>query len=237
LNRASGIAPGDHAIIGPARFGHQHISVARGLRLDDVARRRRADFLVRGEQHRDWQRRRERRAGELPDRLQREVVAALHVEDAGAETFVALAPPLQFFQRADGMDGIEMPGDQDSGLALFRMWKTRAYASAKALAAGDALDRRSHDRHVARGDVEHAVHGAGIPGRAFAFHPAAQPLQHGLGIERKVGGIHLDFFRTEWWWRVLAVGMIGEASAKCNLPAGLHCCRTIAQNKIDARRA
>ena len=34
--------------------------------------------------------------------------------------------------------------------------------------------------------------GGGVPGRAFAFHPAAQALQHGLGIERKVGGVHGD---------------------------------------------
>jgi hypothetical protein len=45
--------------------------------------------------------------------------------------------------------------------------------------------------HVARGDVEHAVHRVGIPGRALAFHPNAQALQHGFGIEGKVGGIHL----------------------------------------------
>ena len=129
-------------------------------------------------------------ARQLPDRFQRQVIAALHVEDAGAEAFVALAPPLQFFQRADGMHGIEMSRDQNAGLALFGMRKAGADAAAKTLPAGDALDRGAHDRHVARGDIEHAVDGGGVPGRAFAFHPGAQSLQHGLGIERKVGGVH-----------------------------------------------
>ena len=80
-------------------------------------------------------------ARQLPDRFQRQVVAALHVEDAGAEAFVALAAPRQFLQRADGMDGIEMSRDQDSRLALLRMRKARADAAAKTLPSGDALDR------------------------------------------------------------------------------------------------
>ena len=41
------ITPGDDAVIGPAGLRHQHVFVARGFRLDDVARRGRADFLVR----------------------------------------------------------------------------------------------------------------------------------------------------------------------------------------------
>src|ERR1700686_1748706 len=99
------ITPGDDAIVRPARLRDQYVFVARGLGLDDVARRGRADFLVRREQYRDRQRRREGGARQLPDRFQREVVAALHVEDAGAETFIAFAPPLEFFQRADGVHG------------------------------------------------------------------------------------------------------------------------------------
>ncbi len=126
----------------------------------------------------------------MPDRFQREVIATLHVEDAGAETFVAFAAPSQFFQCTGGMHGIEMPGDQNPGLALFEMRKARANAAAKTLPAGDALDRRTHDRHLARGKVEHALDRTCIPGRAFAFDPAAQAQQHGLGIKRKVGGVH-----------------------------------------------
>ena len=92
--------------------------------------------------------------------------------------------------RADGMDGIEVAGDQDARLALLRMRKAGADAAGKTLPAGDALDGRTHDRHLARGDVEHALDRACVPGRAFAFHPAAQSLQHGLGIKGKIGWVH-----------------------------------------------
>ena len=46
------VTPGDDAVVEPARLRHQHVFVARGLGLDDVAGRGRADFLVRREQHR-----------------------------------------------------------------------------------------------------------------------------------------------------------------------------------------
>src|SRR6187200_2959173 len=87
------ITSGDDAVVGATRFGHQHIFVAGGLGLDDVAGRWRAYLFVRREQYRDRQRRCERGARQLPDRLQAEVVAALHVENARAVAFVALAPP------------------------------------------------------------------------------------------------------------------------------------------------
>ena len=44
--------------------------------------------------------------------------------------------------------------------ALFGMREARADAAAKTLSSGDTLDRRTHDRHLARGDVEHAFDGA-----------------------------------------------------------------------------
>ena len=184
------ITAGHDAVVRPSWLRHQHIFIARGLGLDDVAGRGSADFLVRREQNRDWQRRGESSARQLPDRFQRQVVAALHIEDARSEAFVALAPPGQLFQRANRVNRIEMPGDQNSGLALLRMRKPRSDAAAKTLPPGDAFYRRTHDGHVARGDVEHAIHRARIPGRAFAFHPAAQALQHGLGIKGKVGRVH-----------------------------------------------
>ncbi len=83
-----------------------------------------------------------------------------------------------------------MAGDQDARLALLRMGEARADATGETLPARDALDARTHDRHVARGDVEHALDGGSIPGRALALHPGAQAGQHGLGIEGKVGGVH-----------------------------------------------
>src|SRR5882672_7043128 len=70
------------------------------------------------------------------------------------------------------------------------MRKAGADAAGKTLPSGDAFDGRTHDRHLARGDVEHALDGGRIPGRAFAFHPATQTLQHGLGIKGKIGWVH-----------------------------------------------
>ena len=103
---------------------------------------------------------------------------------------VALAAERQLLKRAYGMNGIEMPGDQNAGLALFWMREAGADAAGETLSARDALDARAHDRHVARGDVEHALDGGGIPGRTFAFHPVAQTLQHDFGVKRKIGWVH-----------------------------------------------
>ena len=186
-NRAT---TGDDAVVRPARLRHQHIFVARSFRLDDVAGRRSSDLLIRREQDGDRQRRREGSARQLPDRFQRKVVAALHVEDARPEAFIAVAPPSELLNRADGVNGVEVAGDQDSGLALFRMRKSGANAAGKAATPRNAFDRGTHDRHFARGEIEHRFHRICIPGRAFAFHPASQPLQHGFGIKGKVGWIH-----------------------------------------------
>src|SRR6202034_2894182 len=122
---------------------------------------------------------------------------ALHVHTAGPEASKAVAPSSLSFQRADGMHGIEVTRDQDAGLALFGMWKAGADAAAKTLAPGDALDGRAHDRHLARGEIEHAIDSSGIPGRAFAFDPVAQTQQHGLGIEGKIGRIHRKALTSE----------------------------------------
>src|SRR5205085_5366265 len=184
------ITAGDDAVIGAAGFRHQHVFVPRGLRLDDVSRRGRADFLVRREQHRDRQRRRKGGARQLPDRFKRQVTAALHVVDAGAEAFVALAAERQLFQRADRVNRIEMTGDQDSRFALFGVRKAGADATGKTLAAGDTFDGGAHDRHVARGDIQHAFDRTRIEGRAFALDPATQALQHRFGIKWKIGWIH-----------------------------------------------
>ena len=127
---------------------------------------------------------------QLADRFKRQVAAALHVVDAGAEAFVALAPERQLFQGADRVDRIEMTGDQDSRFALFGMRKAGADAAAKTLAAGDAFDGGTHDRHVPRGDIQHAFDRTCIEGRAFALDPATQALQHRFGIKGKIGRIH-----------------------------------------------
>src|SRR5882724_7443889 len=71
------------------------------------------------------------------------------------------------------------------------MGKTGADAAGKALSSRYALDRRTHDRHLARGEVEHAFDRRCVPCRAFALHPATQPLQHRFGIKGKIGWIHV----------------------------------------------
>src|SRR5690242_13602729 len=144
IEARDGVAPRDDGVVGMARLGHQHIFVAGSLRLDEVARRWRADLLVRREQHGDRQAGRDAGTRELPDRLQGEIIAALHVENAGAVASVALAPPFELFDGADGMHGVEMARDQDAGLTLRRMRKTRTDAAAEALPAGDAFDRGAH---------------------------------------------------------------------------------------------
>src|SRR5712664_3338325 len=88
-----------------------------------------------------------------------------------------------------------MAGYQDAGLSLCPMRKGRPHAAGKSLAACDAFDGCTHDRHLPRCKVEHALDRASIPGRAFAFHPAAQTLQHDLGIKGKVGWVHGGYSR------------------------------------------
>jgi hypothetical protein len=90
---------------------------------------------------------------------------------------------------------IEVARDQNSRFTLPGMRKPRPHTAAKSLPACDPFDRRTHDRHVARGNVEHALDSRGIPGRALALHPGAKAGQHGLGIKGKVGGVH-GFFSS-----------------------------------------
>ena len=113
--------------------------------------------------------------------------------------------------RADRVDGIEVARDQDAGLALPGMRKAGADAAGKTLPPGDALDGRTHDRHVARGDVEHALDRARVPGRTFALHPAAQPLQHGLGIKGKIGWVH-GLLSGFLGFRLVRTGDVGLAA-------------------------
>src|SRR6516164_569756 len=117
------ITTSDDAVVGPPGLRHQHVFVARGFRLDDVAGRRRADFLVRREQYGDRQRGGEGGARQLANGFEGEVIAALHVEDTGAKALVALAPPSQLLNRADRVNRVEMACYQDARLAPFWMRK------------------------------------------------------------------------------------------------------------------
>ncbi len=55
---------------------------------------------------------------ELLERMKREISASLHVIDAGAEGAVAFDPERQSFDESEGMHGVEMTQDQDSGAVL-----------------------------------------------------------------------------------------------------------------------
>ncbi len=184
-------ARGDAAPV-DAGFGHQHGAGAGRLGLDQIAAGRGADFLVRGEQDGDRQLGFDPRARQLADGFEAEVIAALHVHDAGAVALVALALERQGVQRADRVHRVEMAHDQDAGFAHPRVGKARAHAIAAAHAAGDAFHHGAHQREVPRGDVHHAVHRAGVPGGAFAFDPWAQAGEHFVGVEREGGDVHGD---------------------------------------------
>jgi len=56
------------------------------------------------------------------------------------ETLVALAPPLQFSSVSDGMNGIEMSGDQNPGMALFGMRKRARTQPAQTLSPAMPFD-------------------------------------------------------------------------------------------------
>ncbi len=137
--------------------------------------------------------------GKLAQGFKRDVVAALHVADAGAIAFIPLAPERVDGNRAHRMHRIEMPHDQDARLTHARMRQARAqhiaHHHARGVArAGNTLNPRAQLRQIAGGKVQHPVDRRRIPGGAFALHPAAQTGQHGIGVERKIGRIgHVTF--------------------------------------------
>ena len=190
VEAGDGIAAGDHAAVGAGRFRDQHVFVAGGLGFDQVAGGRAADFLVAGEQHGDRQPGAQAGALQLADRFQRQVVAALHVQDARPPGAVALAPERQFRQRADRVHGVEVAHHQDARHIRRGVREGGADAIAEAHAAGDPLDPGAGQDQGARGDVHHAVDRGGIEGRAFALDPLAQPGEHGVGIEGQGVRVH-----------------------------------------------
>ncbi len=133
--------------------------------------------------------RRHPRGEDLAHRLDRQHRAALHVLDARAVAFVALAPDRQFRQRADRMHRVEMRQHQDARRRIpGRMREARAHAVAQAHAARDAVDPRAQQRQVARREVHHPVHRRRVEGRALAGRPAHQPGEDLLGVEGQGGG-------------------------------------------------
>ena len=154
----------------------QYVFVAGGFGFDDVAGRRRTDFLVRREQYGDRQRRRERRAGQLPDGLQRQVIAALHVVDAGA-SIGCLRAPFPFLDRASRMrcrwPAIRMRVGPASDAEI---WRERSRQNP---AGRRCVDGRTMIA-IARGQIEHALDGLASHVR-LAFHPATQACSMASG--------------------------------------------------------
>src|SRR5690606_20378926 len=140
IETGNGVAAGYHAPIAASRLRHKDIFVARGFRLDQAARRGAADLLVTGEQYRDRQRGRDRSALQLAHRLQRKIVAALHVEHARPVAALALLPPGEAVDRAQRMHRVEMAEDQDTRLARSIVGKDAFHAIAEAHMARNALD-------------------------------------------------------------------------------------------------
>ena len=200
----NGIASGHHAAIGAGRFRHQHELRAPRLGLDDVAGGRAADFLIRGQQEGDGQRGGDAGHAKVAHRLRRQKGAALHVEDAGAVDPRALAPPGEAFQRADGMDGVEMRQHQDARRVVARrVREARADAITEAHPPRDPLHPRAEQRQVPAGQRHHAVHRRAVEGRRFAFHPGPEPGQDRVRVEGQVeggrargGGIHAARLRA-----------------------------------------
>ena len=78
-----------------------------------------------------------------------------------------------------------MPGTLDAACG-----KRRTHTVAEAHATGHAFDARAGDHQITRCNVHHAIYRRDVVGRAFAFHPDAQAVQHGVGVKREIGGIH-----------------------------------------------
>ena len=185
------VASGDDAVVGPAGLRHQHVFVARGFRLDDVAGRGvptsssgvNSTVIGSGVVNDG--------ARQLPDRFQRQVVAALHVEDAGAEAFVALAPPLQFLDacrrdaRCRGGRRSRMPGSPCFGCgkrARTQPAKPCRPAMRSIVAPMIAISRG--------GKVEHALDRGLCPRSGFRIPPSYAAPAAWPRIKGKIGGIH-----------------------------------------------
>ena len=184
------VAAGYYAAVGARGLRHQDVPMAFGLRLDQVARARAADFLVAGQQKRHRQRDPDARTLQLPDRFERHVVTGLHVEDSRPVANPALVPPRQLAERAHRMHGVEVTHDQDAGVGGISGRKTRADAVTETHPSRDSLDARAGQGEIARRQVHHSSDPLRIPGRAFTFDPRAQSGKHRISIKRQLIDIH-----------------------------------------------
>ena len=153
------------------------------LGFNQITCGRAADLFVAGEQDGDWQRRGDAGARELTDRLERQVIAALHVKDSGAPGAVALPPEGQAAQGPDRVNSVKVAHHQNAGHGRRGMWKSGVDAGPEAHATGYSLGARASNDQVARRDVHHPVDRGWVIGRAFALNPEAQALQHCVRVE------------------------------------------------------
>ena len=147
-----------------------------------MARGRAADLLVRREQERDRQLR-GLRARDLPERFEREIRAALHVEQAGPVELVAVAAERERpGKRADRMHGVDVRHDQDAGAAPRRL-VAHDQIVREPVSPRHALDRHGQVRDIGLHHVDHAVDGGLAAGRAFGFDPALDAGDHGAEVD------------------------------------------------------
>ena len=145
------------------------------------ARGRAADFLVRRE-HVGHRQLRALRPRDLAERLERQIRAALHVEQARPVQPVAVAAERQrAAQGADRMHGVDVREDHDprplpGGLVAHDQ------VVGEPVAAGHALDRDRQVGDVGVHQVDHAVDGGGVAGRALGLDPALDAGDHGRDI-------------------------------------------------------
>ncbi len=226
IETCDGVAADDRATIGAGRLGHEDEGMARGLRLDQRACRRRADLLVRREEDRHRQGCLDPRRQQLPQRVDVDVIAALHVHQTRSVTEVALAPKRQHAKRAHGMHGVEMAQQQDAALSASRMGHRRSHAVPKAHAPWDTLDPAAHGRQLVLRQIHHPVDGGGVEGRALGLDPRAKALDHLVRVEREGEGVraHDTAFGRRASTRRAKIdaptGRIASSSTKAGLCSG-----------------
>jgi hypothetical protein len=112
-------------------------------RADEVAAGRAADFLVRGEEMRHRQRDVAAFLDDRAQRGQRDMGAALHVVDAGAEGAAALDAEGHARERAHRMHRVEMRHHEDALLRRIAPGAAQDEMRAEAVAAWDDLGART----------------------------------------------------------------------------------------------
>ena len=75
------------------------------------------------------------------------------------------------------MHGVDMREDQDPGAAA-RCLIANNQIVGKSVPARHALDRDGQFGHIGLHQIDHAIDGSPVTGRAFSFDPAADAFDH-----------------------------------------------------------